>query len=159
MIRGIDDFASGRVTLERQDVETARHMLDQLSALVGRAPSRQSGNVAQARHELACQIAKSRRSRAAHFPNDIFDEPAWDILLHLYCAIDTIEVVTAQALSRSISSPLSTIERWVRHLVECDLAEYIDAAGRVDPGVRLSGNGIARLDAYFRILLEHHFQV
>ena len=155
----IDNFASGNVILERQDVETARHLLDQLSVLVGGTPSRRSGNVSQARHELACQIVESRRSRAAHFPNDIFDEPAWDILLHLYCAIDEKKGVTAQALGRSISSPFSTIERWVRHLVERDLVEYIDTAGRVDPGVHLSGNGIARLDAYFRVLLEHHLRV
>lgn len=70
-----------------------------------------------------------------------------------------MKVMTAHALGRSISYPWSSIDRWVKILIERDLVENIDATGRVDPGVRLSGNGIARLDAYFQILIERHFQV
>lgn len=40
MIREIDDFTSGKITLERQDVATARHFLDRLTELVGGGPSR-----------------------------------------------------------------------------------------------------------------------
>ena len=159
MIREIDDFTSGKITLERQDVATARHLLDRLTELVGGGPSRRSGSIAKARHGLACQILASRRARAALFPNDIFDEPAWDILLQLYCAIGKNEVMTTQALGRSALSPCSTIERWVKHLVERDLVEYVNGTGRVDRQVNLSKNGITRLDAYFRMLLDHHFQV
>ena len=71
MIREIDDFASGKSTLQRRDVETARHLLVRLTELVGGGPSKRSGRIAKARHELACQIVASRRARVALFPNDI----------------------------------------------------------------------------------------
>lgn len=160
MVRQIDDdFTSGKITLERQDVETARHMLERLTELVGGSPTLPSGENAKARHGLACQIVASRRARAALFPNDIFDEPAWDILLQLYCAMGKDEMMTAQAFGRSSLSPRSTVERWVKHLVERDLVEYVSGTGKVDCKLRLSENGIARLDAYFRMLLDNHFQV
>ena len=71
MIREIDDFASGKITLQRRDVKTARHLLDRLTELVGGGPSMRSGRTAKAPHELACQIVASRRARVALFPNNI----------------------------------------------------------------------------------------
>ena len=80
-------------------------------------------------------------------------------MLQLYCAAGTEEVTTAYALGRSTLAPLSTIERWVEYLVERNLVEYKDSLDNKDPEVRLSENGFSRLDAYFRMLLEHDFQV
>lgn len=159
MVHQIDYSAPDKVILERQGVATALYLIDKLVVLVTGDSSRQSGDNAKARHDLACQIVASRRSRVALFPNDIFDEPAWDILLQLYCAIGNGEAMTAKAIGRSISSPSSTIERWVSHLVEHDLIEYIDGMGNVDSQIRLSNNGITRLDAYFRMLIDHRFRV
>ena len=45
----------------------------------------------------------------------------------------------------------------MKHLIERDLVKYVNGTGRVDPQVHLSENGITRLDAYFRMLLDHHF--
>lgn len=66
-------------------------------------------------------------------------------------------MMTVKALSRYALSHWSTVERWMKHLLERDLVEYVSGTGRVDPQVHLSENCIIRLDAYFRMLLDHHF--
>ena len=159
MILENDDFSSGRITLERQDVQTAHRLIDQLNELMAGNSRKRTPEAATRRYDLACQIGAARRSRAALFPDELFDEPAWDIMLQLYCAAGRDEVTTIYALGRSISAPLSTIERWVEYLVERNLVERTDSLGNLDLEIRLSENGFSRLDAYFRMLLEHDFQV
>lgn len=159
MTRKKDEFFSGRITLERQDVKTAHRLIDQLTELIEGNSRKRTPEAAKRRYDLACQIGAARRSRAALFPGELFDEPAWDTLLQLYCAAGRDEVTTTYALGSSTSAPLSTIERWVEFLVERNLVEYKDGLGNKDSEIRLSENGFSRLDAYFRMLLEHDFQV
>ena len=155
-----DDFSSGRITLEQQDLQTAHRLIDQLTELIAGNGRKRTPEAAKRRYDLACQLGAARRSRAALLPNELFDEPAWDIMLHLYCAAGRDEVTTTNALGRSVSAPSSTIERWVEYLVERNLVEYKDGlSDNKDSEVRLSENGFSRLDAYFRMLLEHDFRV
>ena len=159
MIIETDAFSSGRSTLERQDVQTAHRLIDHLNELIAGNGRKRTPEAAKRRYDLACQIGAARRSRSALFPDELFDEPAWDIMLQLYCAVGRNEVTMIHALGRSTSAPLSTIERWAEYLAERDLVERKDSADKMDSEVCLSENGFSRLDAYFRMLLEHDFQV
>ena len=109
--------------------------------------------------DLACQISAARRARAALFPVHLLGEPAWDIMLCLYCAVGKNEAVTRHELGHLIASPSSTISRWIDYLVERGLVENKDDTRGIDSEICLSDNGLLRLDAYFRMLLEHDFQV
>ena len=157
MIIKDDDFSSGRITLERQDVQAAHRLIDQLNELIAGNGRKRVPIAAKHRYDLACQIGAAHRSRAALFPGEPFDEPAWDIMLQLYCAAGRDEVTTIYALGRSTSAPLSTIERWVEYLVERNLVEHKVSAGNREAEVRLAENGFTKLDTYFRMLLEHDF--
>lgn len=159
MIPKDQEFSSGRITLERQDVQTAYWLIEQLNQLMSGNGRKRTPEAAKRRYDLACQIGAARRSRAALFPGELFDEPAWDIMLQLYCVAGRDEVATIYALGSSISAPLSTIERWVDYLVERDLVKNEGSSDNLDREIGLSENGFARLDAYFRMLLEHDFQI
>jgi hypothetical protein len=62
-------------------------------------------------------IAKSvymlRRRRKAHFPEDIFAEPAWDLLLDLF--VDTVagKRVSTKSMCAAADVPSSTALRWI----------------------------------------------
>lgn len=159
MAFGKDGFSTGRITLERQDVQAAHRLIEQLTELIAGNEPKRSPKAAKRRFDLACQIAAARRSRASLFPDDIFDEPAWDIMLCLYCAAGKNKATAIHELDRSTSAPMSTIERWVEYLVERNLVEFKDNVRNMDSKICLSENGFSRLDAYFRMLLEHDFQV
>ena len=159
MILKDKEFSSGRITLERQDVQTAYRLIEQLNELMAGNGRKGTPEAAKRRYDLACQIGAARRSRAALFPGELFDEPAWDIMLQLYCLAGRDGVATIYTLGRSTSAPLSTIERWVDYLVERDLVKNEGRTDNLDREIGLSKNGFVRLDAYFRMLLEHDFQI
>ena len=56
-----------------------------------------------------------RKLRSQIFPSAMFGEPAWDILLALYLASDGVDG-TAETLSKSSATPLSTTIRWLNYL-------------------------------------------
>lgn len=109
------------------------------------------------RYNLACRILNSRQTRSEMFAEDIFDEPAWDILLSLYCAIGENGSITIKPLSLSVGAPWSNIDRWINLLIERDLVVRCDGAIPPESIVTLSRDGLVRLDAYFDQLLEKHF--
>jgi DNA-binding MarR family transcriptional regulator len=151
-----NDTNLGDVTLEPYQVEAAHHLIDRLTGLLTGAGNNQERSK-KARREFAVRIAESRRARASHLPNELFDEPAWDILLQLYCEFESGAPVALQALSQSVSAPQSTLGRWLDLLVQRDLVERVDDVAGNGRAARLSGNGFSRLDAYFGMLLRKHF--
>ena len=153
-----DGFFSGHITLEPEDVQTAHRLIDQLNELIAGDTGKRSPEAAKRRFDLAGRISAARASRAALFPTELFDEPAWDIMLQLYCATGRDEVTTGNTLGQLTCAPLSTIERWVEYLVERDLVEHDDRLS-LDSKIQLTEHAFSRLDAYFRMLLEHDFQV
>jgi len=70
-------------------------------------------SVRQARHVLAM-----RAGRYDHFPDILFGEPAWDLLLQLYVAeAERRQLSTEQCLVVSTVPP-GTTTRWIRLLIE-----------------------------------------
>lgn len=80
-------------------------------------------DIAKDEHELietARQIAKARRLRLENFPEGLFGEIGWDVLLALYSELSEEKRTTA-ALARSLEASRSTTMRWVDHLEEQEL--------------------------------------
>ncbi len=69
--------------------------------------------------QRALRIYQARRSRRALFApdSDIFGEPAWDILLDLFIAHERRQSICLSDASLGAGVPLSTAQRWVKHLL------------------------------------------
>lgn len=72
---------------------------------------------------LAYHLYGARRDRAKTFGEDLFHEPAWDMLLALYCLPRRGEVLTVSSLSLAANVPLTTGMRWQKTLVELGLVQ------------------------------------
>lgn len=72
---------------------------------------------------LACGIYDGRRLRDRLIDRPLFGEPAWDMLLALYCLPSRGEFLTVTALSYAATCPGSTGHRWQAVLTEEGLME------------------------------------
>ena len=63
----------------------------------------------------ARRIIASRKLRTSFFPLEMFGEPAWDILLSLYC-VGSAETQSQQFLAAGSGVPTSTTIRWLKYL-------------------------------------------
>ena len=67
-------------------------------------------------YELACALYEGRRERRHFFPSDLFADPAWDMLLLLYCAGGRGERPSVSSVCHASEVPITTGHRWLRHL-------------------------------------------
>jgi DNA-binding MarR family transcriptional regulator len=98
---------------------------------------------------LAREIYEARRVRAKVFGQQIFGEPAWDMLLALYFMPSQGEILSVSGLSHAACIPESTGLRWQATLTKEDMIE------RGPPGIdkrkqfmRLTHKGRALMDTY-----------
>jgi len=67
---------------------------------------------------LAYDLYAARRARVLIFEEQLFGEPAWDMLLALYCLPLRGEILTVSSLASVAQVPLTTGLRWQRTLIE-----------------------------------------
>lgn len=72
---------------------------------------------------LACRIYDARRTRDRMLDKQLFGEPAWDMLLALYCLPARGERLGVTALSHAADVPQSTGHRWQAILTKEGLIE------------------------------------
>jgi len=68
--------------------------------------------------QLASKLYEARRGRDRVFDDNLFGEPAWDMLLALYCLPPRGIVLTATSLGYAANVPPSTGTRWQKLLLE-----------------------------------------
>jgi DNA-binding transcriptional ArsR family regulator len=77
---------------------------------------------------------QARRLRDSLFPEGVFADPAWDLLLDLFaCKLEGMKVCVSSACS-SANVPQPTAIRWVERLEQCGLVERRadqDDSGRI----------------------------
>lgn len=107
---------------------------------------------------VAFEIYSARRKRDRMFDDELFGEPAWDMMLALYCLPQRGEKLGVTALSYAANVPLPTGHRvqaalFARGLIERE-REASDARRQL---VRLSDKGRAQLEKYLASLMcsEH----
>jgi DNA-binding MarR family transcriptional regulator len=98
---------------------------------------------------LACRIFDARRTRDRMLDRKLFGEPAWDMLLALYCLPARGELLTVTALTYAADIAQATGNRWQTILGKHGLIERgphgVDARKQT---VRLTPEGRKLLDAY-----------
>jgi DNA-binding MarR family transcriptional regulator len=111
---GSPDSSQRLINLSESDVEAAVRLLELLTA---RSTERES-DVGASRHELiqaGRELFRLRVLRNNIFPAAMFGEPAWDILLALYCGLDG-QRPSITTLTDLIKTPTTSVTRWVDYL-------------------------------------------
>lgn len=96
-------------------------------------------------------MLKLRRNRDCFFENDLFADPAWDMLLELYASALAQIRVSVSNLCTAAAVPATTALRWINQLEDQGLI-----ARRADPTdgrrcfIMLSEKGLGAMNAYFR---------
>lgn len=138
------DLAHDPVNPELLKVDLATRRNDVVT-LVGKAERTSFLALAKTRYE-------SRRMRASVFKGqELFGEPAWDILLDLYIAYAEGKPVSVSSACIGSASPPTTGLRWLGVLQEAGLIEREhDPRDQRRVLVHLTTLAIERMEAYFR---------
>ena len=139
------DFAVRLVLLHEQLEELGSALLRQLDA-------------APALHSVTSQtitaILRARRQRAAVFGDDLFADPAWDILLVLYEAALSQRRVATSELGYAIGIPQTTSLRWIDKLEQSRWASrQADPFDARRVHVKLSPRALEAMSGYFRFAM------
>ena len=98
---------------------------------------------------LACRIYDARRTRDKFFDRTLFTDPAWDMMLALYCLPARGKILTVSGLCYASGAAPTTALRWVGNLIEAGLVERgPDAIDHRKHLVRLTSEGCATLERY-----------
>jgi DNA-binding MarR family transcriptional regulator len=75
--------------------------------------------------QIAARLYASRRKRTNHLPEDLFGEPAWDILLDLVIQQSRSNSVSVSSAAIASAVPPTTGLRWIQQLQEEGLIERL----------------------------------
>ncbi len=96
--------------------------------LNGALPSSQSPQVLEISADAPSRLARKaaeilafREQRKALFPSKMFGEPAWDILLDLYCHETAGKSISVSSACVAGGAAYATGLRWLRYLVEAGM--------------------------------------
>ncbi|WP_066556701.1 MarR family transcriptional regulator [Croceicoccus bisphenolivorans] len=107
------------------------------------------------RYELAKKFLELRTARACYFDNNLFGEPAWDMLLDLYVSRHDQRAVSATSLCIASGAPQTTALRYVNLLTDAKLivSRKSDHDGRVRI-IELSEKALALLEDFLSRALK-----
>lgn len=96
---------------------------------------------------LARSVLRFRRRRAKRLGNDLFSDPAWDILLILMSERETSTSCTSGMIAEALGAPVTeaTAQRWLMLLEERDLVVRDEGSARGAPAYVLSSGGFESL--------------
>lgn len=95
------------------------------------------------------QIIDARNDRAKYFPEDMFADPAWDILLELALAEQQQRRVTVTNLCVGSRVPQTTALRWIKHMTDLGwLVRRNDPLDGRRAFIELSDDTSDRMQAY-----------
>lgn len=107
-----------------------------------------------ARIILARELYAARRRRSRLFPDDLFGEPTWDILLDLYVAGRENRRVPTTSACIGAHVPPTTALRWLRILESRSFVEReSDGKDGRRTFVRLTARGNAAMDDFLDAML------
>ena len=96
-----------------------------------------------------CAIRIARRMRAQFFADELFADPAWDMLLDLYAAQLEDRRVSVSSLCIAAAVPPTTALRWIGTLHDAGLFERrADPSDRRRVYVALSTKGLRAMREY-----------
>ena len=99
---------------------------------------------------LIRRVQKARNVRATFFGEDLFGDPAWDILLELYASELSQQRISVSSASAAAGVPATTALRWMAVLEEKNLiAREKDPFDARRVWVSLTSYGKLLMDRYF----------
>lgn len=102
---------------------------------------------------LVRRIIRQRQQRGRFFPNDLFADPAWDMLLDLAAATAEHSRVPVTSLCHASGVPPTTALRWIGLLEKAGLVrKQQDSVDRRRAFVVLTDNGVASIARYFQAI-------
>ena len=103
--------------------------------------------------EQAKLVLAQRRLRRQFLPDELFHEPAWDMLLALFIARDERLPMNIKTLVSLSDAPVTTSQRWIEHLHKLKLINRVtDFADRRRAEISLSQTGDRAMSAYLHAL-------
>lgn len=91
---------------------------------------------------IARKILRRRRAREQFFDDNLFADPAWDMLLDLFAASLEGKAVYVSSACIAAAVPLTTAQRWLRELERVGLVErQHDPADKRRVFVRITSRG------------------
>lgn len=103
--------------------------------------------------ERANAVLADRRMRRQFLPEELFHEPAWDMLLALFVSRDDRAPMNIKALVSMSDAPVTTSQRWIEHLHKLKLIDrVIDPTDRRRVEISLSDSGEQAMRSYLRAL-------
>lgn len=145
--------------LAPDEVKELQRLLGKLTDQLAGQPEPQPLSPAlRERAVFADRVYRSRRMRSRYFPEYLFADPAWDILLLLFSLQPSGKQISISAVCSSAAVPESTGHRWIEKLIEAGMVvrEKHPNDRRMN-WVRLSDKSVERLSAYFDDLIATHF--
>jgi DNA-binding MarR family transcriptional regulator len=150
------ELNSDRLLQLSGEVSRIASTLAQLSnqaMLPGGAPDFNDGPIqadAEVSVDTVRSVIRARRLRDRFFEEELFADPAWDMLLHLLYAELMHQPVTVTSLCEASAVPATTALRWLKALTDKDLVirhdDPLDARRKF---VELSREASASLRRYF----------
>jgi DNA-binding MarR family transcriptional regulator len=113
-------------------------------------PASVSGEVPAVAIDTIRQVIRARRLRARHFDEELFADPAWDMLLDLLQAEIAQHRVPVSSLCIAAAVPATTALRWIKTMTDAGLFKR-----RADPHdgrrvfIELSSTASEALRRYF----------
>lgn len=99
---------------------------------------------------LVRRVQKARKIRATFFGEDLFGDPAWDILLELYSCELGQQRISVSSASAAADVPATTALRWMAVLEEKNLvAREKDPLDGRRVWISLTSHGRLLMDRYF----------
>lgn len=98
--------------------------------------------------DLAKTQVALRALRYGHFPADIFDEYAWDMMLHLYIAALRHQPMYIDNVVNLISKNKFVGDRWIKHLIAENM---VTSEGEL---VALTDVAMQRMNSYHKEALQ-----
>jgi hypothetical protein len=103
--------------------------------------------------EQAKLLLDERRIRRRFLPDELFHEPAWDMLLALFVARDERLPMNVKTLVSLSDAPTTTSQRWIEHLYQSRLINRVtDTVDRRRLEISLSQFGDQAMIAYLKAL-------
>jgi len=132
-IKEISELANSAKSLSISDADGLASLARQLDEISRRLKSA-TASVEQKDSVLSLAalirlILKNRRLRSQFFSNDIFADPAWDMLLDLTLARLEGRHISVSSLCVAANVPTTTALRWIKQLIERGLIDR-----KSDPG-------------------------
>ena len=108
--------------------------------------------------DIPSSILSARRMRDDIFGEELFSEPAWDMILDLSRAAAQKQRISVTSLCIASNVPATTALRWITIMIDKDIFERVqDEGDKRRVFVQLSDKGRKMVAKYFQAIGGEHF--